>query len=151
MKVYDLIILGGGPASMSAGIYASQTKLDTLLIEKDGFGGQILTTNSVTNYLGFENISGEELSNRMLKHLQSTSVEIAKEEITKTILTKDIKEVHTHNNVYYAKSVIIGIGTTLRKLGVENESQSIRKTDLRKVQGHQETWQGHGHLRESEA
>ena len=127
MKVYDLIILGGGPASMSAGIYASQTKLDTLLIEKCGFGGQILTTNSVTNYLGFEDISGEELSKRMHKHLLSTPTQITQEEIIKTSLKSEIKEVYTHNNVYYAKSVIIGIGTAVRKLGVENESQYLGK------------------------
>ena len=59
-KIYDLIILGGGPASMSAGIYAMQTKLDTLLIEKDEFGGQIATTSSVSNYLGFQKLSGKE-------------------------------------------------------------------------------------------
>ena len=57
-KIYDLIILGGGPASMSAGIYAMQTKLDTLLIEKDEFGGQIATTSSVSNCLGFQKLSG---------------------------------------------------------------------------------------------
>ena len=124
-KIYDLIILGGGPGGMSAGIYARQSRLDTLLIEKEGFGGQILTTNSITNYLGFENISGAELSDRMHKHLETTGIEIVREEITKTILDSDIKEVFTHNNHYYARSVIIGIGTSIRKLGVENESKFV--------------------------
>ena len=106
-KIYDLIILGGGPAGMSAGIYAMQTKLDTLLIEKEKFGGQILTTNSITNYLGFEDITGDELSDKMHNHLVSTGINIENEEITKTILKQDIKEIHTHNNVYKTKSVII--------------------------------------------
>ena len=126
-KIYDLIILGGGPAGMSAGIYAMQTKLDTLLIEKEKFGGQILTTNSITNYLGFEDITGDELSERMHNHLVSTGINIENEEITKTILKADIKEIHTHNNVYKTKSVIISIGTTIRKLGVENESKYLGK------------------------
>ena len=60
-NIYDIVIIGGGPASMSAGIYAKQMGLKTLLIEKGEFGGQIATTSSVTNYLGFEKISGEDL------------------------------------------------------------------------------------------
>ena len=124
-KIYDLIILGGGPAGMSAGIYAMQTKLDTLLIEKDNFGGQLLTTNSITNYLGFEDISGQELSDKMHNHLVSTGIEIVAEEITKTVLNQDIKEVYTHNNCYRARAVIISIGTTIRKFGVENESKYL--------------------------
>ena len=126
-KVYDLIILGGGPASMSAGIYASQMKLDTLLIEKDSFGGQITTTSSISNYPGFTEISGEELSLRMHNHLTSTNINISREEVTKTILNEDIKQVHTHNNIYYSKSVIIGIGTRLRNLGVDNENYYLGK------------------------
>ena len=126
-KIYDLIILGGGPAGMSAGIYAIQTKLDTLLLEKEKFGGQILTTNSITNYLGFANISGDELSERMHKHLEGTGINIFQEEVTKTILNRDIKEIHTHKNIYKAYSVIISIGTTIRKLGVDNESAFVGK------------------------
>ena len=124
-KIYDLIILGGGPASMCAGTYAMQTKLDTLLIEKDEFGGQIATTSSVSNYLGFQKLSGKELSQKMHEHLKSTGIEIAHEEVTKTILNQTIKEVFTHNNVYKAYSVIIGIGTQIRRLGVDNESKYL--------------------------
>jgi len=124
-KIYDLIILGGGPASMNAGIYAMQTKLDTLLIEKDTFGGQIATTSSVTNYLGFEYITGKELSEKMHKHLLSTGIEITNEEVTKTILDGSVKHVYTHNNHYQAYAVIIGIGTSIRKLGIPNENSYI--------------------------
>ena len=126
-KIYDLIILGGGPAGMSAGVYAMQTRLDTLLIEKERFGGQLLTTDSITNYLGFEKISGDELSDKMHKHLESTGIKILNEEITKTILDQEIKEVHTHNNVYKAYTIIISIGTAVRKLGVENEAKYLTK------------------------
>ena len=126
-KNYDLIILGGGPASMSAGVYAKQMKLDTLLIEKSEFGGQVAITSSVDNYLGFENISGKDLSKNMHNHLLSTGIEIINEEIVKTELVNEIKVVHTHNNTYHAKSVIIGIGTTARKLGVENEQKYLNR------------------------
>ena len=124
-KIYDLIILGGGPASMSAGVYAKQMKLDTILFEKSEFGGQVATTSSVENYLGFENISGKDLSERMHSHLASTGIEIKAEEITKTELNGDIKTVYTHINKYQAKTVIVGIGTTARKLGVENEKKYL--------------------------
>lgn len=124
-NIYDVIILGGGPASMSAGIYASQTKLKTLLIEKDTFGGQIATTSSVSNYLGFTKISGLELSKKMHEHLNSTGIEIVHEEVTSTNLDGDIKTVYTHNNCYKAYAVIIGIGTMVRKLGVENENKYL--------------------------
>ena len=124
-KIYDLIILGGGPASMNAGIYAMQTKLDTLLIEKDTFGGQIATTSSVTNYLGFEYITGRDLSEKMHNHLLSTGIEISNEEVTKTILDEEIKHVYTHNNHYQAYAVVIGIGTSIRKLGIPNENAYI--------------------------
>ena len=126
-KIYDLIILGGGPASMSAGVYAKQMKLETLLIEKSEFGGQVSITSSVDNYLGFENISGKELSENMHKHLLSTGIEISHEEVVKTALNEDIKTIYTHNNDYKAKAVIIGIGTSARKLGVENEQKYINK------------------------
>lgn len=124
-KIYDLIILGGGPAGMSAGIYAMQTKLNTLLIEKENFGGQVATTSSVSNYLGFTKISGRDLSESMHSHLESTGIEITHEEVTKTELNGEIKKVYTHNNCYSAYAVICSIGTAVRKLGVENENKYI--------------------------
>jgi len=124
-KVYDVIILGGGPASMSAGVYCKQMGLDTLLIEKDVYGGQVATTSLVTNYLGFCNISGEDLAQNMHKHLESTEIDIVHEEIINTQLDADIKIVKTHNNNYEAKTVIIGIGTSVRRLGVDNEKTLI--------------------------
>lgn len=126
-NVYDIIIIGGGPASMSAGIYAMQMGLKTLLIEKGQFGGQITTTSSVTNYLGFESISGADLSETMHKHLESTGIKISQEEVVKTELKEDIKVVYTHKNTYYSKVVIIGIGTSARSLGVDNEKQYLNK------------------------
>ena len=86
-NIYDVIILGGGPASMSAGVYARQMNLKTLLLEKGEFGGQVSITSSVSNYLGFENISGKELGDKMRAHLTSTGIEIKSEEVK----TKNLK------------------------------------------------------------
>ena len=126
-KIYDVIILGGGPASMSAGIYAKQMGLNTLLIEKGEFGGQVATTSNVDNYLGFKNISGNDLSVAMHSHLISTGIEIVNEEVVATDFSKDIKLVKTHANEYKAHTVIVGIGTSLRNLGVEKEKDFIGK------------------------
>ncbi len=124
-KIYDLIILGGGPGSMGAALYARQMKLSTLLIEKETFGGQVATTSSVSNYLGFETISGEELSEKFHKHIDTRDIEIKKEEVVSTTLEGDIKVVTTHQNTYKSRAVIIGIGTTVRKLGVDNEQKYL--------------------------
>lgn len=126
-NLYDVIILGGGPASMSAGIYTTQMGLSTLLIEKGAFGGQIATTSTITNYLGFPTISGEELSSKMHEHTIKNGVHIIQEEVTKTELTNTLKVVHTHNNKYTAKTVIIGIGTSPKTLGIDNDKQYINK------------------------
>lgn len=126
-NLYDLIILGGGPASMSASIYAKQMGLNTLLIEKSTFGGQVATTSTITNYLGFPVVTGEELSSKMHEHTISSGTEIAEEEITNTELSSTIKTVYTHNGKYSAKTVIIGIGTSVRTLGIDNEKQYINK------------------------
>lgn len=126
-NLYDIIILGGGPASMSAGIYSKQMGLNVLLIEKSAFGGQITTTSTITNYLGFPTITGEELSNRMHEHTVSSGIDIAEEEITNTELNTTLKTVHTHTNRYTAKAVIIGIGTSPRTLGVDNERVYLNK------------------------
>lgn len=126
-NIYDIIIIGGGPASMSAGIYARQMGLKTLLIEKGDFGGQVATTSMVTNYLGFEKITGGELSKIMHNHVESTGIEIVKEEVINTELTEDIKIVTTHTHEYKSHVVLIGMGTSPRNLGVENEKKFIGK------------------------
>ena len=125
--LFDVIILGGGPASMSAGVYCKQMGLNTLLIEKDRYGGQVATTSEVTNYLGFGSISGEKLSNLMHSHVESTGIDIVHEEIVSTDLTDNIKNVSTHNATYRARAVIIGIGTSVRTLGVDKEKKYIGK------------------------
>lgn len=126
-ELYDIIILGGGPASMSAGVYAKQMGLKALLIEKSVFGGQIATTSLVTNYLGFPSISGEDLSRKMHEHTLASGIDIVCEEVVKTELSTTLKTIYTHSNKYIAKTVIIGIGTSPRTLGIDNEREYFNK------------------------
>lgn len=126
-KIYDVAILGGGPASMSAGVYCKQMGLDTILIEKSVFGGQIATTSSVSNYLGFKEISGEDLSRLMHEHVESVGIDIREEEITQSDLCEEVKTIRTHSNEYKARTVIIGIGTSPRSLGVDNDKSFVGK------------------------
>ena len=80
-EMYDVIIVGGGPGGLTAGIYAIRVGLKTVLIEKGLTGGQINLTESVENYPGFENISGFELSQKFLEHAKSYDLEIIQEEV----------------------------------------------------------------------
>jgi len=126
METYDLIIIGGGPAGVTAGIYASRKKLKTLLIVKN-FGG-LMAGKAVTieNYPGFEEISGLELIERFEKHLKRYKVDIEKDSIIKiqksdnefSVLTGKKKE-------FQSKAVIIASGSEPRKLGLEEEERFI--------------------------
>lgn len=127
--MYDLIIIGGAPAAISAGIYASRKKIKVLLITKD-WGGQMALAPEVENYPGFESISGIDLVNSFVNQLKKNELEIKEglkvEEIS---LTKNnsVIEVKTEDNIYQAKTAIIATGRTLRKLGLPNEEKFIGK------------------------
>ena len=126
-KHYDLVIIGGGPAGLTAGIYANQLGLKSVVVEKEVWGGQIATTYEVLNYTGYDKISGEELSLKMYNHAKSLGVELVKDEIKGTNLEGELKEIYGFKNTYKAKAVIIAIGTKTRNLGVENEKDYIGK------------------------
>ena len=81
-KLFDLVIIGGGPGGLTAGLYAMRASLKTVLIEKALPGGQINLTESVENYPGFENISGFDLSQKFLLHAQSYGLDIRQAEVT---------------------------------------------------------------------
>ncbi|MEJ2235308.1 MAG: FAD-binding protein, partial [Syntrophobacterales bacterium] len=79
--LYDVVIVGGGPGGLSAGIYAMRAALQTILIEKGAAGGQVAISDGVENYPGFEHITGYELSQKFLQHAQSYGMEIVQEEV----------------------------------------------------------------------
>lgn len=127
-KSYDLIIVGGGPAGLAAGIYAKRAALNTVLVEKGVVGGQVAITKGVENYPGFIEIEGFELCNKFLEHAKSYDLEILNKEIE--AIEPDIE----HHRVRLADgtllkshAVIIATGGTARQLGVEGEDENFGK------------------------
>ena len=121
--MYDLIILGAGPAGLSAGLYAGRAKLKTLIIEKSVEGGQISGTTDVENYPGIELIAGMEIGMIMRKQAENFGCEFISEEIIEVSLEDDIKKVKTSSNEYEAKSVILATGAQARKMGAPGEME----------------------------
>lgn len=120
--MYDLIIIGGGPAGIAAGIYAVRYGLDTYLLERTAIGGQIASSSEVENYPGFSSINGMELMNTFKAHAESMGVPIGNKGVTKVRNERDKKIVSTEDNVdLEAKAVIIATGAKPRKLGIPGE------------------------------
>lgn len=122
-KIYDLLILGSGPAGLSAGIYAGRAKLNTLIIEKGDIGGQVNTTSEVVNYPGIKNISGPKLMDEMRQQSQNFGVNFIKSEITNVDFSQDIKVITTTSGDIKGRAVIIATGAVPRKLGFPGEKE----------------------------
>jgi thioredoxin reductase (NADPH) len=123
-KLYDVIIIGGGPAGMTTGLYASRARLRTLLIENGLFGGQMTTTELIENYPGFpQGVSGEELSRLMEEQAKRFGMEAISDEVTEVSLEKDLKRVKTYEGEFFCRALIICTGTEYRKLGVPGEEK----------------------------
>lgn len=119
---YDVIILGGGAAGLTAGIYLSRAKVKTLILNEGMVGGQIVLTHEIANYPGVENVSGYVLAMTMKKQAESFGCEIKQNVVINTIeLEGDIKKVTIGEEVYTAKALIIATGGRSRELGVEGE------------------------------
>ena len=129
MKIYDVIILGAGPAGLSAGIYAGRYLLDTLIIEKAQDGGQISLTADIENYPGQiidETESGISLAERMAKQAERFGVQRIAAEIVSVQLDGDIKRLtDTKGNVYEARTIIIATGAHARDIGCTNEKDFL--------------------------
>lgn len=123
--IYDIIIIGGGAAGMSAALYAGRGGMRTLLLEKLACGGQVIKTYEIDNYPGFGgNPSGIELSNAMEAHAKKFGAEF-KQESVKEILDADkaVKTVVTRRNEYKTKTIILALGASPKKLGIEGETR----------------------------
>lgn len=118
----DVIIIGGGPAGLTAALYSARAGLDTVIIEKAFAGGQMATTYSVENYPGFvEGINGAELAMKMEAHARQFGAEIMNETVKQVMPEGMIKTVKTENTVYQAKTVILAMGAYPNELGFEKE------------------------------
>ena len=125
-RAYDVVIIGGGPAGLSAGLYAARAGLSTLLMEKGIFGGQIANAEHVENYPGFpEGISGFELGQLLHKQATKYGLETVAAEVTAIELVEKGKVVKTTEGEYQAKAVIVAAGAEPNRLGVPGEERLL--------------------------
>ena len=122
--LYDLIIVGAGPAGLSAGLYAGRATLDTLILEGDTVGGQVTTTSVVYNYPAVEKVDGTQLMNQMQSQVASFGVEIQHDAVEKFDLTGEVKTlIGKSGQKYTARSVIIATGANPKKVGFPGENE----------------------------
>lgn len=123
--MYDVIIIGAGPAGLSAAIYAKRAMLNALVFEDKSVGGQVLSTYEIDNYPGLPGISGMELGDKMNSHALMMKADIVSEEVLEIKNLGNTKEVHTNKAIYETKNVILATGATHAKLGLENEDELV--------------------------
>ncbi len=122
--IYDVVIIGAGPAGLSAALYAGRAKLKTLVLEADTEGGQILTTSEIANYPGsFPEESGHALTGRMAEQARSFGAEFAKGSADSFVLDQDPKIIRCGGMEYSARAVIIATGTHPAKIGCSGEEE----------------------------
>lgn len=127
-KIYEVIIIGGGPAGLTAGLYTSRSRLNTLLIETGLLGGQMTTTEFIENYPGFpQGITGDELSRLMEEQAKRFGLEVVSQDVVEVKLEGDRKVVKTEEESYLCEALIICTGAEYRKLGVPGEKEFAGK------------------------
>ncbi len=127
-EIYDVIIIGGGPAGLTAGMYAKRAALKTVLLERGVFGGQVAITKDVENYPGFQEIGGFELCEKFLQHAKSYDLEILEKEVTATEPGLDYHSVRLADaTVLRAHAVILATGGTAKKLNTPGELENFGK------------------------
>jgi thioredoxin reductase (NADPH) len=122
-KIYDVIIIGAGPAGMTAAVYTSRANLSSLMIERGIPGGQMANTEDVENFPGFESILGPDLSNKMFNHAKKFGAEYAYGDIKEIVDGKEYKTVKAGSKEFKARSIIISTGAEYKKVGVPGEKK----------------------------
>lgn len=127
-KIFDCIILGGGPAGLSSALYCARGNLDCAIIDISSIGGAPVNYCEIENYLGFDKIKGFELCEKFENHINNFNItKLEYEEITKVDLKSNIKTITTKNSTYRAKTVIIATGAKPKKLNIKGEVENIGK------------------------
>ena len=127
-KPYDLIIVGGGPGGLTAGIYSMRAALKTILIEKGTAGGQVAISDCVENYPGFENISGFDLSQKFFHHARSYDLEVIQKEVVAVEPGLEYHSVRlSSGEILLADAVILATGGRHRKLRILGEDENYGK------------------------
>ena len=119
--VYDCVVVGAGPSGMSASIYLARANLNSLVIEKDVPGGQMIKASLVENYPGVSNITGPELAMNFYKQAKEAGVLFKFDEVLDIDVSEKIKKVILKNEVIYAKSIILALGRSPKTLGIEKD------------------------------
>jgi len=127
-NIYDVIIIGAGPAGLSAAIYAGRARLDTLVIEKQAVGGQITITDEMENYPGaIDGETGPSLASRMRRQAESFGADIVSDTVLGVELEGEIKTVECHNSTYRSKTIIIATGVQPKRIGCPGEIELTGK------------------------
>lgn len=114
-KIYDVIIIGAGPAGMTAAVYTSRANLSTLMLERGIPGGQMANTEDVENYPGYESILGPDLSNKMFEHAKKFGAEYAYGDVKEVIDGKEYKTIIAGKKEYKARAIIVASGAEYKK------------------------------------
>lgn len=122
-RIYDVVIAGAGPAGMTAAVYASRANLDTVLLERGMPGGQMVDTEDIENYPGFDHILGQDLSSKMFEHAKKFGAEYAYGDIKEVTDHGDYKIIQAGSKEYKARAVIITTGAQYKKLGIPGEAE----------------------------
>ena len=122
--IYDIIIIGAGPAGLTAAIYARRAGKSVLVLEKDSFGGQITFSPKLENYPGFESVSGNELAQRMLEQALGLGADVEMDTVT-GLENGPVKTVIGEMARYEGRAVIIAAGARHRRLGLPREEEFI--------------------------
>lgn len=127
IMIYDVAIVGAGPAGMMAAIYLKRANKDVLMLDKNSPGGRVRSTYQVDNYLGFGKVSAEELVQKMVNHLRDLEIEETYGFVKNILQENQLFSIQTETDTFYAKAIILATGTSPKPLGVKHEESLLSR------------------------